>query len=215
MDYHRRSIRLNQYDYSENGYYFVTICVQNKLKLFWNNENLFNGRADTGVCPYIKSKEISPYTKSKEIFSDIKSKDIRPKMESDYKNKLNDMGKMIWKIWNEIPNNYDGIEIDEFVVMPNHIHGILIINKNVNQNKNVVGVDPCVDPNKIVKNGTLGIIINKFKTLTTKIYIKNIKQNNWPRINKRLFQRNYYERIIRNKKEYLKIKEYIKLNPIQ
>ncbi len=95
MDYHRRSIRLNQYDYSENGYYFVTICVQNKLKLFWNNENLFNGRADTGVCPYIKSKEISPYTKSKEIFSDIKSKDIRPKMESDYKNKLNDMGKMI------------------------------------------------------------------------------------------------------------------------
>ncbi len=90
--------------------------------------------------------------------------------------------------------------------MPNHIHGILIINKNVE-------VDPCVDPNKLVINDTLGIIIKKFKTLTTNIYIKNIKQNNWPKINKRLWQRNYYEHIIRNKTEYLKIKKYIEINP--
>ncbi len=169
MIYHRRSIRLKGFDYANNGYYFVTICVQNKLKLFWKNDNK---RADTGVRPYI------------------------------YENNLNNVGKMILKIWNEIPNNYVGIEIDEFCVMPNHVHGILIINN--------VGVDPCVDLNKINK---LGIIIKNFKTLTTKIFIDNVKQNNWPKFNKRIWQRNYYERIIRNEKEYLKIKEYIKNNP--
>jgi len=173
MSGHRRSIRLNGFDYSNNGYYFVTLCVQNRENLFWKNDNK---RADTGVRPY------------------------------NYENNLNDIGKMVLKTWNEIPNNYNGIEIDEFVVMPNHIHGILIINKNV-------GVDPRVDPNIMVTNDTLGIIIKKFKTLTTKIFIDNVKENDWPRFNKRLWQRNFYERIIRNEKEYLRIKDYIRNNP--
>ena len=59
----------------------------------------------------------------------------------------------------------------------------------------------------------MGIIIKNFKTLTTKIFINNVKQNNWPKFNKRIWQRNYFEQIIRNEKEYLKIKEYIKNNP--
>ena len=159
MDHHRKSIRLGGYNYSENGYYFVTICVQNR----WN------------------------------IFGKIKNQKMI----------LNDIGEMVFKIWNEIPNNYFGIKSDEFILMPDHLHGILVINKN-----NIVGVDPCVDPDK------LGTIIKKFKTLTTKIYVDNIKQNDWPRFDKRLWQRNYFERIIRNEKEYLKIKEYIKTNPL-
>ena len=127
------------------------------------------------------------------------------------------------KIWNEIPNNYSGIKLDEFILMPDHLHGILIINKNrwvngrmdnvtngrtqgsaptIKNGKNMVdgvGVDPCVDPIKIIDNvdpDKLGIIIKKFKTLTTKIFINNAKQNNWPRFDKRLWQRNYYEHII-------------------
>ncbi len=87
VKYNRKSIRLNSYDYSKNGYYFVTVCTQNR----WN------------------------------IFGEIKNKKMIP----------NDIGKMIIKIWNEIPNNYDGIEIDEFVLMPDHLHGILVINKNL------------------------------------------------------------------------------------
>lgn len=194
MSGHRRSIRLNGFDYSSNGYYFVTICLQNRDKLF--------GEIDNGQII------------------------------------LNEIGEMVLEIWNEIPNNYNGIEIDEFIIMPDHIHGILIIKKNIgidhkkgrvveiqegrtqgsaptimkNENNMVdnVGVDPCVDLNKIEK---LGIIIKNFKTLTTKIFIDNVKENNWPKFNKRLWQRDYYERIIRNEKEYFKIKEYIKNNP--
>jgi len=49
--------------------------------------------------------------------------------------------------------------------------------------------------------------------MTTNQYIKNVKNNNWPPFNKRLWQRNYYEHIIRNKTELNKIQEYIRLNP--
>ena len=162
MKYNRKSIRLDKYDYSENGYYFVTICTQNR----WN------------------------------IFGEIKNK----KMIS------NDIGKMVFKIWNEIPNNYFGIEIDEFILMPDHLHGILVINKNLRMDDLSNGRTQGSAP-------TLGIIIKKFKTLTTKIFIDNIKQNNWPRFDKRLWQRNYYERIIRDEREYFIKKQYIKSNP--
>jgi REP element-mobilizing transposase RayT len=60
---------------------------------------------------------------------------------------------------------------------------------------------------------TLGEYIKRFKTLTTKIYIENVKKNNWRPFNKRLWQRNYYEHIIRNETELAKIREYIKSNP--
>lgn len=61
---------------------------------------------------------------------------------------------------------------------------------------------------------TLGNIIQWFKTMTTNEYIKNTKTNNWPRFKKRFWQRDFYERIVRDEKEYLNIKRYIKNNPI-
>jgi hypothetical protein len=61
----------------------------------------------------------------------------------------------------------------------------------------------------------LGTIIGELKSIITNEYIKNVKQNNWPKFNKRLFQRNYYERIIRNEKEYFIYKKYIKENPVK
>ena len=160
----------------------MTICIQNREKLFWKNEIY---RADTGVRPYKNSEN------------------------------LNEIGKMVLKIWNEIPNKYFGIEIDEYIIMPDHIHGILIQKGRTRgsaptiKNGNV-GVDPCVDPDRKNK---LGMIIKNFKTLTTKIFINNVKENGWPRFDKRLWQRDFYERIIRNEKEYLRIKEYIRNNP--
>lgn len=120
----------------------------------------------------------------------------------DEKIYLDDFGIMVNELWNEIPKHYPNVILDDYVIMPDHIHGILIINKNKIIN---VGVDPRVDP--------LGIIVKKFKTLTTKIFADKVNNNNWPKFDKRLWQRNYYERIIRNEKEYLKIKEYIKNNP--
>ena len=81
--HHRRSIRLKGYDYSQNGAYFVTICVQNRKCLFGKitNRNMV----------------------------------------------LNDAGKMAEKYWQKIPEHFPNIILDAFVIMPNHMHGILII----------------------------------------------------------------------------------------
>ena len=124
---------------------------------------------------------------------------------------LNDVGKLINEIILNYFNNNKLIELDEFIIMPDHIHMIVVIkkqfNKNLMGNKTNTRATTRVAP-------TLGIIIGELKSLTTNEYIKNIKQNNWPRFDKRLWQRNYFERIIRNEKEYFRYKRYIRDNPI-
>lgn len=181
MIYHRRSIRLRGFDYANNGYYFVTICCQDR----------------------------------KNIFGEIKNNQII----------LNDFGKLVLKIWNGIPNNNFEIEIDEFCVMPNHIHGILIINRrgvihhalnNNELNQGAINGTEKGAMNEGLMNlkgaincaPTIGQIIRCFKSRCT-YEINKINQINGLKI----WQRNYFERIIRNEKEYLKIKEYIKNNP--
>ncbi len=82
--HHRRSIRLREYDYSQPGAYFITICTQNRTCLFGN--------------------------------------------VVDGKMVLNDAGEFARKCWMEIPNHFPRVTLDEFVIMPNHIHGIIIIN---------------------------------------------------------------------------------------
>jgi REP element-mobilizing transposase RayT len=222
MNGKRRSIRLKGYDYSQKGWYFVTIDLENKRNLFWKEDDKFE---------------------------------------------LNEIGKMIEKIILEIPIYYLGILIDEFIVMPNHVHLILNINKGRKWdsdddgkgrkwdsartfNQNIVGADPRIRPidinsnirpidinsnirpidinsnirpnnnnprirpnNKIDSNLSLSKIIQRFKILSTNRYINGVKNRDWPRFYKRLWQRDYYERIIRNNQEYLRIKEYIKNNP--
>ena len=178
MDYHRRSIRLNGFDYSNNGYYFVTVCVQNR-------ENLF-GEINNGQMI------------------------------------LNEIGKNIEKIFFDyFKNKY--FKMDEYILMQDHFHIIIMIdnkyddvgagllpalnenNERVN-NENNERATTRVAP---TTNKTLGKIIGELKSIITNEYIKNVKIKNWPRFDKRLWQRDYYERIIRNEKEYLKIKEYI------
>ncbi|EKE15313.1 MAG: hypothetical protein ACD_12C00078G0001, partial [uncultured bacterium] len=75
---HRKQIRLKRYDYSDAGWYFVTICSQNM------------------EC----------------LFGDVVDNQI----------KLNQFGEIILKYWTNISNHFDNVELDKFVVMPNHIH---------------------------------------------------------------------------------------------
>lgn len=155
---------------------------------------------------------------------------------------LNGIGKMIEKIILDIPIYYSGILIDEYIVMPNHVHLIINIEKGrkwdgdddekgrkwdsartLNQNI-IVGADPCIRPNGNMNSNirpnnnlnssfSLSEIIQRFKILSTNRYIDGVKNKNWPRFEKRLWQRNYYERIVRNEEEYLRIEKYIKNNP--
>ena len=197
--HHRRSIRLKGYNYSQDGAYFVTICTQNRECLLGEIEN--------------------------SIFNPNRS------------------GKMISTSMNEIPVFYKGIELGEFVVMPNHVHAIII--------NATVGATPCGCPDNgksemsydaisETKHGTyitvsrnmpicpvigqprgvaptlalsLPDVVHRFKTITTKRYTDGVKNESWKPFDKRLWQRNYYEHIIRNDDEYTRIAEYIANNP--
>ena len=135
----RKKIRLNDYDYSEENMYFITICVKDRL----------------------------------EILGKI--------IDENYM-KLTKEGNIVKQNLYKIEVMYKNMIIDEYVVMPNHVHIILLIN---------------------YKNGTtISKIIKHFKT--------NISRE----IGYSIWQKSFYEHIIRNEKEYLKIKEYIKYNVI-
>ena len=122
--------------------------------------------------------------------------------------------KMIDIWWRKIPGKYANILLDDFVIMPNHFHGIVLN----------VGANLCVRPGLVEKTGQskagrhMGLplhrVVQWFKTMTTNEYIRNVKQNNWPVFNGSLWQRNYYEHIIRNEEELNKIREYIRNNPL-
>ncbi|MDP8212655.1 MAG: transposase [Candidatus Zapsychrus exili] len=122
--------------------------------------------------------------------------------------RLNKIGMMIDKWWQEIFEKYkDEIKLDEYIIMSNHIHGII----------HIVGAIPCNRPNKSnIKNTYNGIgkYISWFKRMSTNEYIKNVKLNNWPPFNTRFWQRNYYEHVIRDEDDLLRVREYIINNPI-
>jgi len=128
----------------------------------------------------------------------------------------NSAGLMVWNAWEKIPYYYPGFKIDCFVVMPNHIHGILI--------KDSVGAGPCACPDSINPGSgattgsrpyslSLFDVIERFKSLTTKRYLEGIDKYKWPPFNGKLWQRNYYEHIIRNDRELNTYRQYILNNP--
>lgn len=128
---------------------------------------------------------------------------------------LNEAGRMVLKWYLKTSEKFPDIECMEFIIMPNHIHCIW---RNV-------GADPCVRPNAS-NNTPCGIlgehmgsplhqVVQWFKTMTTNEYIRNVKHHHWPAFNKRLWQRNYYEHIIRNQRSYEEISDYIVTNPIR
>jgi len=201
---HRRSIRLKEYDYSQVGAYFITIVTQDQACLFG------------------------------EIM--------------DGKMHLNDAGRMVEKGWLELNRKFPTIETDEYIVMPNHFHGIVVI---VGADLRVcpdttVGADLCVCPDvmetdprvypcelgahagaPLQQSGThvtklgahigapLPSIIQWFKTMTTNEYIRGVKTSGWLPFRGRLWQRNYYEHIIRDDESLNSIREYITNNPLQ
>ena len=132
---------------------------------------------------------------------------------------LNDAGNMIKTWWLAIPDKYRYVELDECMIMPNHFHGIIKI---------VVGADQCVCPDPYAPENSdetknkgehigspLPRIIQWFKTMTTNEYIRGIKSQGWERLNGKLWQRNYYEHIIRDDRELQAIREYVRYNPLK
>jgi putative transposase len=238
--HHRRSIRLQGYDYTRPGAYFVTIVTQ--------------GRA----C----------------LFGEVMAGEMR----------MNDAGRMVHHVWDELALFYEGVQTDAFIVMPNHVHGIIILTGNVRATPHVhpdemaVRATPRGCPNPQSGPGqargpaptsgsgqargpaptsgsgqargpaptsgsgqargpaptsgsgqaqgpaptaatapTLGLpdVVHRFKTMTTKRYADGVRANQWPPFPGRLWQRNYYEHIIRDDQSWQRIREYILTNPLR
>jgi putative transposase len=146
-------MRLPGYDYYISGYYYVTLCTQNRQ------------------C----------------LFGKIKNGDMI----------LNDIGQMVHDVWANLPERHSGFENDSFVIMPNHVHGILI--KRIEN-----GLTPAVSLPEIIRN---------FKSFTTTCYMQGVKENRFEPFNKKIWQRNYYEHIIRSNDRLEKIRQYICENP--
>ena len=166
--HHRRSIRLRGYDYARPGWYFVTICVQDRRPLFGT---VVNGRMA-----------------------------------------LTDAGRMVCDVWNEMPAHYPGVGADAFVVMPDHFHGVVHVgapprgcpNGHAPRDGQPRGVAPTL---------SLPDIVHRFKTLSTTRYIAGVTKHGWPRFDGKLWQRNYYDIIVRTDTALANIRAYIRDNP--
>jgi putative transposase len=197
--HHRRTIRLKGHDYSSTGMYFVTTCVK-------GHECMFGCIRDNVIH-------------------------------------LSDAGRVAETVWTGLPDRFPMVTLDEFVVMPNHFHGIVVIAESAGDKgamdmgamnggaMNCAPTDdipfdhvgarfiaPRIDTPRINAPGfntprfpvpatpTLGEIIRVFKAVSARL----IRKHHVPEF---AWQRNYYERIIRDERELNNIREYIVNNP--
>ncbi|MBI5414721.1 transposase [Candidatus Peregrinibacteria bacterium] len=194
------SIRLQHWDYRENGYYFVTICTQSRIPYFG-------------------------------------------KLEND-KMHLNAVGKMVEEFWKEIPKHFPFVELDEFIVMPEHLHGILFIYHgpggiiDVDERNYKNDIVRCIEKNDDDKcrdvigerrdkampclynygenrfqnqgKGSLSAIVGSFKSICTREIRKNFskfKNFNW--------QPRFYDHLIDDEDDLNNIRDYIQYNPLK
>jgi len=190
--YRIESNRLKNYDYSQNGAYFITIVTKNRNHFFGNI--------------------------------------------TDKKMALSKIGEIVQKYWDEIPQHFSFIHLDEMVVMPNHIHGILWIDGDGGGGSGDGGVgggietlhatflssiqsipsiqstptSPSQSQNQKMaeispKRGSLATVIRSFKSAVTRESRNILPQFAW--------QPNFHDHIIRNQNELNRIRKYIASNP--
>jgi putative transposase len=176
MMWRRQSFRLSGYDYSQDGAYFVTVCVQGRLFLF--------GKVVDG------------------------------------KMRFNPAGRMIGKWWAEVERKFPSLKIDEYyVVMPNHFHGIVWVQKEEPCSRPTSVTSPVNSLLPLAKGGHTGPPLQKimqwFKTMTTNEYIHGVKEHGWPQFQGSLWQRSFYDHVIRDEASLNRIREYISTNPLR
>ena len=145
---------------------------------------------------------------------------------------LNELGMIAQNEWAKLPERFSNFELDVFQIMPNHIHGIILLNDCVvragftpahlpdhiheGQPQGIAPTqnhDPIQNPAGMNPVPTIGDIVGSYKSLVSNECLKIYKSNN--EIMGKLLQRDYYEHIIRNESSYKRISEYIINNPQQ
>ena len=171
--HHRRSIRLRDYDYAQVGLYFVTLCIQDR-------ERLFDDVVDDEPL-------------------------------------LNDTGLIVAECWRWLADRYDHVELDDWVVMPNHLHGIVNITDDSSEMRDeVVGspggsrTAPTNDAasRRAATRKPLGRLVGAFKTVSTN-RINALRDTPGATV----WQRDFYEHVIRDERDLDRIRRYIANNP--
>ena len=165
---HRKLNRKAGHDYSQNGYYFVTLCVKDRV----------------------------------ECLGEIKNEEMV----------YNRYGQTALKYWQAIPDHYPNVFLDEWIIMSNHIHGIIVIENPVAENVGTghVGTEQCSVPTDAVKQknyGLLSKIVKSFKEKSLKSIRNDFHDHEFA------WQRSFYDHIIRNEKSLQNIRKYIYYNP--
>jgi len=124
--------------------------------------------------------------------------------------RLNDAGRMVAQCWHELAAHFPHLELDEFVVMPNHVHGIITVGAQFIAPDDHGAINPgAINPGAMNRAPTgLGEIVRSFKAVAT----RRIRQAG---VLAFAWQRNYYEHIIRDEASLNRIREYIANNPLQ
>ena len=189
--HHRQSIRLKDFDYSSEGAYFITICAEKQQCIFASAIR----RGDP--CGH-------------------------PNLYDEHEIELTELGEICENTFYDIEVRYN-IFISKYVIMPNHIHFILIISNENTQSSNLSemrrGDDPCGCPESDEDTRatarvapTVGSIVGGYKSLVANVWLKKCKENNISM--GKIWERNYYEHIIRDDQDYQIKWNYIDTNPI-
>ena len=129
---------------------------------------------------------------------------------------LNDAGKLVENEWLNIIVRFPNVQLHQHIVMPNHFHTIMEITVGatlVVAHDNIVAHDNKRATTRVAPTKTVGDIVGAFQSIVTVEYIRGVKNHCWKSFNGKLWQRNYYEHIIRDEKSYHRISEYIINNP--
>jgi len=108
----------------------------------------------------------------------------------------NAIGSMVTAVWQEMDGEFPPLTLDAFVVMPNHIHAIVWL-----------------DAGNVEQNPDLGTVVQRFKSITTARYSKGVYEAGWEPFDGRLWQRNYYDHIVRDDRDLERCRRYIEANP--
>jgi putative transposase len=142
------------YDYTRDGAYFITICVNHRLPLL--------GRLDGAVLCSSSA------------------------------------GAVAAQVWAALPASIEHVHIDCFLVMPDHVHGILFI-ANEGGSRQI----------------SLPDVMQEFKSRTTVAYVQGVRQQGWPRFDGTLWQRSYYDHVVRDDADLARVRTYIEENPMR
>ncbi|MBQ9841755.1 MAG: transposase [Clostridia bacterium] len=153
----RKPNRLKEYDYSENGAYFITICTKNRKPNLSKIEPVGAGVLDR---PFVK---LLPY------------------------------GVVAERYMNQLNNFYTHLSVDKYVIMPNHIHILL----------RIIDSGRSRTPAPTNRNSSVAQFVSTFKRFCNKEYGNNI------------FQRSYYDHVIRGERDYRDVWDYIETNPLR